>query len=145
MFTLRVRGELACFTRPEMKVERVSYEVMTPSAARGVLEAILWKPAIRWYVHEIAALAPIRWASFRRNEVRDLASPRVPCIVTDSPDQRSQRHTLALRDVDYVVRCSFTLTARAGARDSVPKFEEISRAASRRGSTTSPRTSACAR
>jgi CRISPR-associated protein Cas5d len=124
-FALRVRGELACFTRPEMKVERVSYEVMTPSAARGVLDAILWKPAIRWHIHEIAALAPIRWASFRRNEVRDLASPRVPYLVADSPDQRSQRNTLALRDVDYVVRCSFTMTARAGKRDNIAKFEEI--------------------
>jgi CRISPR-associated protein Cas5d len=124
-FTLRVRGELACFSRPELKVERVSYEVMTPAAARGVLEAIVWKPAIRWHIHEIAALAPIRWTSFRRNEVRDIASPRIPCLVADTPDQRSQRNTLALRDVDYVVRCSFTLTARAGARDNVPKFEEM--------------------
>ena len=124
-FAVRVRGELACFTRPEMKVERVSYEVMTPAAARGVLEAILWKPAIRWHIHEIAALAPIRWTSFRRNEVRDIASPRVPYLVADAPDQRSQRNTLALRDVDYVVRCSFTMTARAGARDNVAKFEEI--------------------
>ena len=125
VFALRVRGELACFTRPEMKVERVSYEVMTPAAARGVLEAILWKPAIRWHIHEIAALAPIRWASFRRNEVRDIASPRVPYLVADAPDQRSQRNTLALRDVDYVVRCSFTMTSRAGARDNMPKFEEM--------------------
>ena len=125
MFALRVRGELACFTRPEMKVERVSYEVMTPSAARGVLDAIVWKPAIRWHIHEIAALAPIRWASVRRNEVRDIASPRVPYLVADSPDQRSQRHTLALRDVDYVVRCSFTMTARAGRQDTVAKFEEM--------------------
>jgi CRISPR-associated Cas5-like protein len=92
IFELRVRGELACFTRPEMKVERVSYEVMTPSAARGVLEAILWKPAIRWQIHQVAALAPIRWASIRRNEVKDLASPRIPFIVADTPDQRSQRN-----------------------------------------------------
>ncbi len=124
-FALRVRGQLACFTRPEMKVERVSYEVMTPAAARGVLEAILWKPAIRWHIHEIAALAPIRWSSFRRNEVRDLASPRIPYLVSDAPDQRSQRNTLALRDVDYVVQCSFTMTARAGRHDNVPKFEEM--------------------
>lgn len=107
-----------------MKVERVSYEVMTPSAARGVLEAILWKPAIRWHVHRIAVLAPIRWMSFRRNEVKDLASPRVPHLVTDT-EQRSQRNTLALRDVDYVVNCSFAMTSRAGGRDSVEKFEQI--------------------
>jgi CRISPR-associated protein Cas5d len=125
VLALRVRGEMACFTRPEMKVERVSYEVMTPAAARGLLEAILWKPAIRWRIHEIAALAPIRWASVRRNEVKDLASPRVPHLVADAPAQRSQRNTLALRDVDYVVHCSFALTARAGPRDGVTKFEEI--------------------
>lgn len=125
VFAFRVRGALACFTRPEMKIERVSYEVMTPSAARGVLDAIVWKPAIRWHVHQIAALAPIRWASFRRNEVKDLASPRVPCLVADSPGQRSQRNTLALRDVDYVVQCSFVMTRRAGSGDSVAKFEEM--------------------
>jgi CRISPR-associated protein Cas5d len=125
VFAARVRGALACFTRPEMKVERVSYEVMTPSATRGVLDAILWKPAIRWHVHRIAALAPIQWTSFRRNEVRDLASPRVPWLIAAAPDQRSQRNTLALRDVDYVVDCSFAMTARAGARDNVAKFEEM--------------------
>jgi CRISPR-associated protein Cas5d len=125
VFALRVRGEYACFTRPEMKVERVSYEVMTPSAARGVLDAIVWKPAIRWHVHQIATLAPIQWTSFRRNEVKDLASPRVPFLVADSPDQRSQRNTLALRDVDYVIQCSFTMTRRAGSRDNVAKFEEM--------------------
>ena len=125
VFAVRVRGEQACFTRPEMKVERVSYVVMTPSAARGVLDAILWKPAIRWHVHRIAMLAPIRWTSFRRNEMKDLASPRVPFLVADSPDQRSQRNTLALRDVDYVVECSFTMTGRAGARDNVGKFAEM--------------------
>jgi CRISPR-associated protein Cas5d len=90
-----------------------------------VLEAILWKPAIRWQIHQIAALAPIRWASIRRNEVKDLASPRVPFLVADTPDQRSQRNTLALRDVDYVVRCSFVMTARAGKQDNVAKFEEM--------------------
>jgi CRISPR-associated protein Cas5d len=125
VFALRVRGELACFTRPEMKVERVSYEVMSPSAARGVLEAIVWKPAIRWHIHEIAVLAPIRWLSVRRNEVRDIASPRAEHLVANSPDQRSQRNTLALRDVDYVIKCSFSMTTRAGKLDSVTKFEEM--------------------
>jgi CRISPR-associated protein Cas5d len=125
VLTLRVTGELACFTRPELKVERVSYEVMTPAAARGVLEAILWKPAIRWQIHEIAVLAPIRWASFRRNEVKDIASSRIPHLVAESPEQRSQRNTLALRDVDYILRCSFTMTSRAGKSDNEAKFEEM--------------------
>lgn len=124
-FRVRARGPLACFTRPEMKVERVSYEVMTPSAARGLLEAILWKPAIRWQIHSIAVLAPIRWTSFRRNEVRDRASARVPCLVTNETTQRSQRNTVALRDVDYMITCSFCMTSRAGERDSVAKFEDM--------------------
>jgi len=75
-FYLKVWGDNACFTRPEMKVERVSYDVMTPSAARGVLEAILWKPAIAWHVERIDVLNPILWASARRNEVGARMSPR---------------------------------------------------------------------
>jgi CRISPR-associated protein Cas5d len=125
LFHVRVRGPMACFTRPEFKAERVSYELMTPSAARGVLEAIFWKPAIRWHIHRIAVLAPIRWTSFRRNEVRDLASPRIPFLVASDPEQRSQRNTLALRDVDYLVTCGFELTSRAGESDNMPKFSKM--------------------
>lgn len=122
-FRVRVRGELACFTRPEMKVERVSYEVMTPSAARGVLEAVLWKPQIAWRVHAIEVLAPVRWTSFRRNEVQSRASLRSDGIVVD--DDRTQRNTVALRDVDYVVEASFALTRHAGADDPVAKYVEM--------------------
>lgn len=122
-FRVRVRGPLACFTRPEMKVERVSYEVMTPSAARGVLEAVLWKPAIRWSVHEIALLAPVKWTSFRRNEVTDRASQKVQLFAIE--ERRAQRNTVALRDVDYVVTASFEMTDRAGEGDDIRKFEEM--------------------
>jgi CRISPR-associated protein Cas5 subtype I-C len=98
------RQELDGFTRSEMKVERVSYEVMTPSAARDVLQAILWKPQIAWHIQSIAVLAPIRWASFRRNEVQKIA-PKMPKpgeeIIVE--DEWTQRKTVALRDVDYVV------------------------------------------
>ena len=73
---LRVWGERACFSRPEMKVERVSYDVMTPSAARGVLEAILWKPQMRWIIGQIDVLRPIEHDSVRRNEVSEKASIR---------------------------------------------------------------------
>src|ERR1700730_19278557 len=73
---LQVRGDFACFTRPEMKVERVSYDVMTPSAARGILEAVHWKPAIRWVVDRIHVLKPIRFQSIRRNEVGSKVSAR---------------------------------------------------------------------
>src|SRR5690349_21663957 len=100
-FRVRARGPIACFTRPEMKAERVSYEVMTPAAARGVLEAIIWKPAIRWRIHAIDVLAPIRWTSFRRNEVNDRASPKVMEFFAE--ERRAQRNTVALSNVDYVI------------------------------------------
>ncbi|AKF84137.1 CRISPR-associated protein Cas5 [Myxococcus fulvus 124B02] len=123
-FRVRARGPVACFTRPEMKAERVSYEVMTPSAARGVLEAILWKPAIRWQVHEIAVLAPVRWTSFRRNEVNDRAVVGKFDYAAD--EDRAQRNTVALRDVDYAITASFSLVAgKAGPEDNVRKFEEM--------------------
>lgn len=122
-FRVRVRGELACFTRPEMKVERVSYEVMTPSAARGILECVLWKPAIEWRIHAIEVLAPIRWASFRRNEVISRASAKSGPFFVD--EERTQRNTVALRDVDYVIVASMASTARAQSDDNVRKFEEM--------------------
>ncbi len=122
-FRVRARGPIACFTRPEMKAERVSYEVMTPSAARGVLEAITWKPAIRWRIHAIEVLAPIRWTSFRRNEVSDRASPKITEFFAE--ERRAQRNTVALSNVDYVITASFEMTGQAGPTDGVTKFEEI--------------------
>jgi CRISPR-associated protein Cas5d len=123
-FLVRAKGPLACFTRPEMKVERVSYEVMTPSAARGLLEAILWKPAILWRIHEIAVLAPIAWTSFRRNEVNGRASPKgAGTIVAD--EDRAQRNTVALTNVDYRIAASFEMTESAGPEDNLRKFEEM--------------------
>ncbi|MFY2559078.1 type I-C CRISPR-associated protein Cas5c [Corallococcus terminator] len=123
-FRVRASGPVACFTRPEMKAERVSYEVMTPSAARGVLEAILWKPAIRWHLHEIAVLKPVKWTSFRRNEVNSRAVVGKFDYAAD--EDRAQRNTVALRDVDYVLSASFTLVpGKAGAEDNVRKFEEM--------------------
>lgn len=122
-FRLRVWGQNACFTRPEMKVERVSYDVMTPSAARGVLEAILWKPAMRWVVDRIDVLKPIRWESVRRNEVGTTMSPRSPCLFIE--DQRQQRAGLFLRDVDYVIHACFEVTDRAGPDDNPTKFQEM--------------------
>ncbi|MFP2960442.1 type I-C CRISPR-associated protein Cas5c [Myxococcus sp. 1LA] len=123
-FRVRARGPVACFTRPEMKAERVSYEVMTPSAARGVLEAILWKPAIRWHIHEIAVLEPVRWTSFRRNEVNSRATVGKFDYAAD--EDRAQRNTVALRDVDYVITASFTLVpGKAGPEDNTRKFEDM--------------------
>jgi CRISPR-associated protein Cas5d len=106
-------GEWACFTRPEMKVERVSYDVMTPSAARGVVEAIYWKPEIRWHVDRITVLNPIQFTSVRRNEVKDKIGAGVAKAMKDSVgnlafyvdegDNRQQRATLMLRDVGYII------------------------------------------
>lgn len=107
---VRVWGEFACFTRPEMKVERVTYPVMTPSAARGVLEAIHWKPEFRWDVREIVVLEPIRYFSILRNEVNSRASERSARAWAANgggyvaSDDRAQRNTLALRQVAYIIR-----------------------------------------
>jgi CRISPR-associated protein Cas5d len=107
---LEVRGDYACFTRPEMKVERVSYDFITPSAARAVFDAILWKPEIRWVIERIEILAPIRWISVRRNEVGSVVSTRnVQAAMQGGSaalglyveDERQQRAGLFLRDVAY--------------------------------------------
>jgi len=104
-FCLEVSGPYACFTRPEMKVERVSYDVITPSAARAVFDAILWKPAIFWRVTKIEVLSPIRWISVRRNEVGGVTSPRKSQIFVE--DDRQQRAGLFLRDVKYRLFAEF--------------------------------------
>lgn len=104
-FCLEVSGPYACFTRPEMKVERVSYDVITPSAARAIFDAILWKPAIRWHVKRVEVLTPIRWISVRRNEVGKVASPRSSGIFVE--DERQQRSGLFLRDVKYRLFAEF--------------------------------------
>jgi CRISPR-associated protein Cas5d len=98
-FCLDVSGPMACFTRPELKVERVSYDVITPSAARAIFEAIFWKPAIRWEPTKIEVLSPIAWTSIRRNEVGAVASPRVDQIYVE--EKRQQKNSLLLRDVHY--------------------------------------------
>jgi CRISPR-associated protein Cas5d len=109
---LKVWGDFACFTRPEMKVERVSYDVITPSAARGIFEAVLWKPEIRWRVTRIEVLKPIKWISVRRNEVSFVAVRPEGCFVDDIDDQgklkyRQQRAGLFLRDVAYRLHAEF--------------------------------------
>ncbi|MEO5375363.1 MAG: type I-C CRISPR-associated protein Cas5c [Alphaproteobacteria bacterium] len=127
---LRVGGPRACFTRPEMKAERVSYDVITPSAARGILEAIHWKPAIRWVIDRIHVLAPIRFDAIRRNEVGAKMSDARPYLVVE--DERQQRTTLFLADVDYLIEAHFDLV-RAGADDSEGKHLEMFRRRARAG------------
>ncbi|MDD2240869.1 MAG: type I-C CRISPR-associated protein Cas5c [Kiritimatiellae bacterium] len=133
-FRLKVSGENACFTRPEMKVERVSYEVMTPSAARGILEAILWKPAIQWNILQIDVLNPIQWESVRRNEVgKVVPAGAVKTAMKKGEgtlglyieDERQQRAGLFLRDVAYVIHAEFEMTEKAGDEDTVTKFTEM--------------------
>ena len=128
---LIVRGERACFTRPEMKVERVSYDVLTPSAARGILEAIHWKPAIRWVVDRIHVLRPIRFQSFRRNEVgakmgaglaeRGMRAGSVAGLGLAVDQERQQRAATLLRNVEYLIEAHFEMTAKAGAEDNEAK------------------------
>ena len=140
---LRVWGDYACFTRPEMKVERVSYDVMTPSAARGILEAIHWKPAIRWIVDRIHVLRPIVFDNVRRNEVSSKIPKPNPAtamrdrkplyFLVDDGSNRQQRAATLLRNVDYVIEAHFELTDRAGAEDNAGKHLDIFRRRARAG------------
>lgn len=104
-FCLHVTGDFACFTRPEMRVERVSYDVITPSAARGIFSAVFWKPAIRWRITEIEVLNPIRWTSIRRNEVANVATAGSTGFFIE--EARQQRAGLLLRDVSYRLHAEF--------------------------------------
>jgi len=133
-FFLRIRGGMACFTRPEFSTERLSYELMTPSAARGVIEAVLWKPAIRWEVTSIALLSPVQWIEFRRNEVNSRVSTQnalrasrggEPLPEFFSDEDRAQRNTLALREPDYGVTARLHMTQRSGEEDTLEKFRAM--------------------
>lgn len=127
---LKVWGDYACFTRPEMKAERVSYDVMTPSAARGILEAIHWKPAIKWVVDRIHVINPIRFDNIRRNEVGGKIPTRpieqamrgTPVVLGQWVEKdREQRATMALRNVVYIIEAHFELTDAAGPEDTPEK------------------------
>ena len=146
---LEVWGDYALFTRPEMKVERVSYDVMTPSAARGLIEAIYWHPGLKWTVDRIRVCAPIRFVNLRRNEVKSVI-PKIAksektaqdmlergevqlkplCIVGDI---RQQRAALLLRDVRYVIEAHFDMTDRAAEGDNPGKFQDIVKRRIKRG------------
>jgi CRISPR-associated protein Cas5d len=133
-YCLELSGPWACFTRPEMKVERVSYDVMTPSAARACFEAILWKPAIRWHVRKIEVLKPIRWINLRRNEVAGVVSTRnVETAMKNGAgdlalyieDERQQRAGLFLRDVAYRVHADLEVLPGAAPDNTPMKFQEM--------------------
>ena len=143
--TIRVSGRYALFTRPEMKVERVSYDVITPSAARGLIEAVYWKPAIRWVVDKIHVLNEIKFTNIRRNEVSEKISTReaerrmkgaTEPFYLDATDQRyrQQRAALVLKNVDYVVVAHFELVAeKADPEDTVEKHYNIALRRFRKG------------
>lgn len=140
---LRIWGDYACFTRPEMKVERVSYDVITPSAARGILEAIHWKPAIRWIIDKIHVQRPIKFDNVRRNEVSSKIPKPNPAtamrdnkhlfFLVDDGSNRQQRASTVLRDVEYVIEAHFELTDKAGPTDNEGKHLDIFRRRARNG------------
>ncbi len=132
--SLEVWGEFACFSRPEMKVERVSYDMMTPSAARGLLEAIYWHPGLRYVIDRIQVCAPIRTMNLRRNEVEATISARTARTVMErgrgelylaTPEKIQQRAALLLRDVRYVIDAHFNITDKAAPGDNSGKFQDI--------------------
>lgn len=128
---IRVMGDYALFTRPEMKVERVSYDVITPSAARGIIEAVYWKPAIRWVIDKIHVLNEIEFTNIRRNEVSEKASDSLArramnggteALYLAATEIRQQRAALVLKNVDYVIEAHFEMIAeKAGPEDTVEK------------------------
>ena len=133
--SVEVWGDYACFSRPELKTERVSYDVMTPSAARGLLDAIYWHPGMRWVVDRIHVCAPIRFTNIRRNEVKDIVSARNVKAAMESGEEIylatsesiQQRAAMVLRDVRYVIDAHFEMTARATPTDNPGKFQDIMR------------------
>ena len=133
--SVEVWGDYACFTRPELKTERVSYDVMTPSAARGLLESIFWHPGLKWVVGRIYVRAPIRFTNIRRNEVKDTISARKAHTAMETgeeiylatPDSIQQRAAMVLRDVHYVIEAHFEMTDRAAPSDNPGKFQEMMR------------------
>jgi CRISPR-associated protein Cas5d len=140
---LFVSGDYACFTRPEMKVERVSYDLMTPSAARGILEAIHWKPSIKWIIDEIRVLKPIRFQSIRRNEVgakipsaairKAMRSDELADLHLIVEENRQQRAATVLADVAYIISARFELTPKADDSDNPGKHLDTFNRRARKG------------
>lgn len=140
---IRVQGKYALFTRPEMKVERVSYDVITPSAARGLIEAIYWKPAIRWVIDKIHVLNEIQFTNIRRNEVSEKISTHeaerrmrgiTEPFFLDVLSNRQQRAALVLQNVDYIIEAHFEIVPeKAGEGDTIEKHYNIALRRLRKG------------
>src|SRR5574344_1839482 len=131
---LEVWGDYALFTRPELKVERVSYDVITPSAARGILEAIYWHPGMRWCIDKIFVLSPIKFTNIRRNEVKSkIQASKVKAamggdkqeLYLNTKDDIQQRAAMVLQNVHYVLEAHFEMTDKANTTDNPGKFQDI--------------------
>lgn len=132
--SIEVWGDYACFSRCELKTERVSYDMMTPSAARGIVEALFWHPGMRWVIDRIHVCAPIRFTNIRRNEVKDTISARKVKTAMEqgtgglylaTPESIQQRAAMILRDVHYVIEAHFEMTEQAAPSDNPGKFQDI--------------------
>lgn len=138
---IEVWGDYACFSRPEMKTERVSYDVMTPSAARGLIESIYWHPGLRYCIDRIHVLEPIRFTNIRRNEVKSIILARKVLSAAKSGEELAlipsqdiqQRAALILQDVHYVIEAHFDMTDKAAPGDNPGKFQDILRRRLQRG------------
>ncbi len=139
---MEVFGDYALFTRPELKVERVSYDVMTPSAARGIVEAVFWHPGLRWHIDRIHVMNPIAFTNIRRNEVKEtvlantvksvLAGTSRPLFI-NTKESIQQRASMVLTNVRYVIDAHFTMTDKASPTDNEGKFIDITRRRLERG------------
>lgn len=133
---LKAWGDYACFTRPEMKAERVSYDVMTPSAARGILESIYYKPEIRYIINEIDVMKPIQFTTIRRNEVSEIANInkinnaiKEGTLYLDTNAKRQQRSSVILKEVCYIIKAHFELTSKAEDMNEIKHYEIFKRRA----------------
>jgi len=138
----KVFGDYACFTRPEMKVERVSYDVITPSAARGIIEAIYWKPAIRWIIDKIHVMNEIKFTNIRRNEVSEkvpkfsiqkVVNGNYSNLYQDTSKYRQQRASMILKDACYIIEAHFEMTDKSGEEDTIEKHYNIALRRLRKG------------
>lgn len=135
MIRFKVKGDYACFSRPEFKVERVSYDIITPSAARGLLEAIFWHPGLCYKIDKIYLLSPIKFSNVRRNEVALKISANnaqqvyngvsKELFMTTTGKNVQQRASMLLRDVEYIIEAHFEMTEKANATDNPGKFQEM--------------------
>lgn len=139
---VRVWGDYALFSRPEMKVERYSYDVMTPSAARGILEAIYWHPGMRWKIDKIHVVKPVQFTSVRRNEVKSKISASTVMsayngmkkqLYISTKEDIVQRASVVLCNVEYVIEAHFEMTEQANATDNPGKFKDIMKRRLQRG------------